>query len=241
MNSAVSILAVAIGVVGALLGVYFREAVRRAYRQKEVAAKLDAQLSTIRATLIENEQTLSLLVMGEIWSKERITALVERGKAGYIEVENKYKKKLKEARAEFLKGDKDIDRQLNELHRRYREMPERVFAYHLQQFELCRDLLLNERGLITDDEAALLSWHAVHRVVRLRTYLTKLVHLNLLVAIQLREMSEFQPWLLREAVFDAAEESLRVAIEVTPLQELGEATRKRSVSSLVLRDLTREP
>ncbi|MDS4040225.1 MAG: hypothetical protein RKP20_03530 [Candidatus Competibacter sp.] len=153
-------IAVVIGALGALLGVYFREAVRAAYKQKAVASKFDAQLSALRGELLEKPDTRNLLMIGLAWHSERLEAIRTDGVTGYQEVEEKYKVRLAELRKELEAGNEEVDASLKKLYAAYREMPEKAFAYTEKQWDAFSQSLVTGTSLITDDEAASLVWHS---------------------------------------------------------------------------------
>jgi hypothetical protein len=105
------IITIIIGVIGALAGVYFRESLRKALRQKILASKLEAQLTDIFKDLTSNE-FVNLLVVGELWRKDREKALLEKGTEGFIDVEKKYEAMLKELKKKIENGDESVDEPL---------------------------------------------------------------------------------------------------------------------------------
>ncbi|MDD1777472.1 MAG: hypothetical protein LUQ65_04830, partial [Candidatus Helarchaeota archaeon] len=142
------IITIIIGVIGALVGVYFRESLRKALRQKIIASKLEAQISDILRDLSSSD-FVNLFVIGESWRKDREKALLEKGAGGFFDVEKKYEAILEELKKKIEKGDENIDEPLRKLHGVYKEMPESLFRYHIQQLEIVRDSLFKNIGFIS--------------------------------------------------------------------------------------------
>jgi hypothetical protein len=183
--SDLNLISIAIGVMGALVGVYFRESFRRAVRQKTLASKLGAQM---RGTItgLRRSDVGQILVLGEVWRRESTQALLEKGSKAFVAVEQKWEAMLKEAKATVEKGNRDADEALIRLHECYRKMPEKLFSYHLQQFEAVRDSLLSSRGFISEDESSEISWDTVSRVVSARTLFLRVLHLNMVLILTFR-------------------------------------------------------
>lgn len=233
-----SAIAVIIGIVGALIGVYFRESLRRAYRQKLIATKLEAQINTLFFELVRSD-FIKILAIASVWSNERTTALQAQGSEGFIEVERKYNAKLQEMKKTIDAGDADTDKTIEKLHAAYKEMPQSIFDYHKAHYDLARDQLFSGLGLLTDEEAAELSWDTAARISALRNHATKLIHHFLTLTLALREMTTLDLHATRPLFSSLIEDMIYFSLEIEPLRTKAKLLRETSVISLAAQSMVR--
>jgi hypothetical protein len=100
-------LPVIIGILGAVVGVYFRESYRRALLQKRVAMQLDAYLTSWQMFLLKTELR-KLVSFGEEWHKELAEAFRTGGRDAFAQVYKKQQEKIKEMKSAVILGDSDI-------------------------------------------------------------------------------------------------------------------------------------
>ena len=105
------IILIIIGVLGALIGVYFRESLRHAYEVKDIAIRLESHLDSMVSGILKSEHKI-VLVIAEKWRQETLKALSSQGPLSFEETEKKYEKLLKEARDLFIKGNEESDQAL---------------------------------------------------------------------------------------------------------------------------------
>ncbi len=230
------LIAIMIGVAGALAGVYFRESFRRAVRQKLLASKLEAQIHEILRVVLTTNFS-EILALAEVWRKESGSALRAKGSEMFREVERKWQSRFKDIRAKIKNGDKELDETLMSQRETYRKMPEKLFSYHIQQYELARDSLFSNQAFLSDDEAAEISWDTVARVVSLRTALQRLIHLNIAFALSLREMEELDLEGIRDISFQYLEEGIRLCHDLIPLRNKSKVIRTRSLIELTFENM----
>lgn len=228
-----SALVVFIGVLGALIGVYFRESLRRAYRQKLVATKLEAQINNLIRELMKSEFK-KILGIVSVWRDERATALRTRGSAGLLEVEQKYGTILQEIKKAVEEGSADVDLDIEKFYKTYKEMSPNVFDYHKEQYEVARESIYSGRGLLTEEEAAELSWGTAARVSALRTHATNLIHHFISMSLVLREMTPLNIRVIRPLLSQILEDMIYLSLEIEPLRIKAERIRKASVLSLAV-------
>src|SRR3990167_2389560 len=119
-------LAVIIGIVGALLGVYFLENFRRALNQKRIAAQLHAYLSYWEMALLKTDLG-ALIILVQEWDKERAEGYRKGGKKGFSEVWDKQQAQLKDIKSQIKSGGSNLLNSLNANHQQLRKMPDSVF------------------------------------------------------------------------------------------------------------------
>lgn len=234
------VVTIIVGVVGALAGVYFRESLRKALRQKTLASKLEAQINDIFREITGNE-FVNLFAFGELWRNDRNKALLEKGAEGFIDVEKKYEAMLKELKKKIENGDESVDGPIGKMHKVYQEMPENLFRYHIQQLEIVRDSLFKNIGFISDDEAAEISWDTVSRVVSVRSYFIKIIHQNLTLILMLRELDKLEFNAIRTLTYQIVDQCIRLSLHLEPLRTKAKLIRTKSVAVLTISNIIGKP
>jgi hypothetical protein len=226
-------LAVLIGVIGALLGVYFRESLRRALNQKRIAAQLNAYLSYWEMTLLKTDLG-ALIILVQEWDRERTEAYRTRGKAGFSEAWTKQQAQLKEIKKQIKSGGSDLLNSLSANHQLLRKMPDPVFEAFMNEIAISRDALLQSRTFITDSDAAELAWWAAQRVVSIRGNLTSLL-MHIRVFTQTLRNSENVDFMsISDTVVQIIEKLVDVTYEMQSLKTSTQRFADRSLMRLAI-------
>jgi hypothetical protein len=210
-------LTVLIGVIGALLGVYFRENLSQALNQKRIAAQLHAYLSFWEMEILKTDFAVIIILVQE-WDKERAEGYRKGGKKGFLEVWTKQQTQLKEIKTQIESGGSDFLNSLSDQHRLLRKMPEPVFNAVMNDLTISRDALLQSQTFITDSDAAELSWWVAQRVVSIRGNLMSLVMHSLVFAQILRASENFDFTSISGTVVKIIEELVNVTYEMQALK-----------------------
>jgi hypothetical protein len=233
------ILAVVVGVAGALVGIYFRESLSRAYRQKQLAGLLEAQISDLYRGMVKNENLLPFVVLANKWTKEESQAIASDGTAGFLKIQEQHEKSMDQIKEAIESGNPEIDESLSEQYEIIHEMPERAFDYMMAQLEISRDNLMNGISLISDEAAAELSWHTAHRVVQLRNTLIYQIHYILTMNVAFREMEEFDLDAARDIIFSIVKNMIEVTMIFEPLKTAATVIRNTKPLRLALKNMVR--
>jgi type II secretory pathway pseudopilin PulG len=102
------IVSVIIGILGALLGVYFRESMRKAEKQKITAVRLEAYLNEVIREFLEGELK-DIFLLGAVLQEKSIEALKKGGREAYLKVHEDYKKLLEDIRKMIADGPPEIN------------------------------------------------------------------------------------------------------------------------------------
>lgn len=178
-------LAVIIGALGAIFGVYIRENLRRAFNQKRIATQLEAYLLYWEMGIL-NSDFGHLVLMAQEWNKERDIAMRSKGKAGFIEVWKKQQAELQDIKTKISMGTPDGKKMLESNHQIMREMSEEVFRATIEDLGNERDALLENRTFISDQDAAELARWAACNVVPLRGDILSLLKQTRMFLLTLR-------------------------------------------------------
>lgn len=229
-------IAIIIGVAGAFMGVYFRESFRRAVRQKLLASKMEAQIHELLRVVLSTEFS-EIFALAEVWRMESRSALLAKGTEKFLEIERKWKDRLVEVKAKVKEGHKGLDESLMKHREIYRKMPERLFSWQIRQFELAIDSLVSNQAFVSDDEAAEISWDTVSRVVSFRAAFERLIRLNIVFALGLREVEEPDLGSIRDICFEYLEEGIRLSHQLIPLRDKVRLIRGKSVIDLTIENM----
>ena len=210
-------LTVLIGVIGALLGVYFRENLRRALNQKRIAAQLHAYLSFWMMEILKTDLGVIIILVQE-WDKERAEGYRTGGNKGFNEVWTKQQTQLKEIKTQIEAGGIDLLNSLSKQYQLLRKMPEPVFNAVMNDLIISRDALLQSQTFITDSDAAELAFWDAQRVVSIRGNLMSLVMHSLVFAQTLRASEIFDFTSISGPLVKIIEELVNVAYEMQALK-----------------------
>jgi hypothetical protein len=208
-------ISIIIGVIGALLGVYFRESLRAAHQQKLVALRLNAYLQNLIEEILDSEFE-KLFFTGVAWDKD-ITEAASKGIEAFQEVDEKYKKMLEEVKIKINEGVPEINKTVEKNYKSFREMDEEIFQFYIQQLEKAQNYLIRGVNFISDEDATKLSWIAAHRVIEIKSHAMELITKSVLYMKMLRKMDALDIKALHEVIFDITKHSIMLSRHVTPL------------------------
>lgn len=229
-------ISIIVAIVGALLGVYLRESVRHAFRQKTIVAKLGAEIEGLKSDVLMGSVP-QLLELAEAWYKERIKAKAERGAEDAEEVDKIFEEKLKGVKETVEKGDKEFDKSLRQQYELFREMPDRIFEYYIEQYKIVRDRLLSDSELISRDDAAELGWHVAAPLVRIRSRFIRVIHQNITTSLLMREMDRPDMPALRSLLFPSVDHSVHALVDILDVSDVIEDIRRKPVILLTLENI----
>lgn len=213
--TSLSTLAVIVGVIGALVGIYFRESLRHAYRQKFIATKLYVQINSLFREMGTGEYK-PVFLFAWTWSKERLTAFQTKGSAGYLDIERKYEAMVEELKNAIEEGNLDVDKGLEQAFKSSKAMPQSVFDNFVAEYKRTRDSFDSGTELLTDEEAAELSWDTAGRILELRTRAVRVNKLFFVMFLTLREMEEFDSRKTRSLITPIIVEMIYLCWKLNP-------------------------
>ncbi len=225
------ILTVIIGIIGALLGVYFREMLREAIQRKKIAAQLEAYLDDWRTDILENEDLAIIMGAASAWNSKEVKAL-QKSNNTFFEARDEYKVKLKE-----LKNVMQEKKSGEGIYREIRSLSIFEIDQRLSGLREAREGLLKNITMISDDDAALLSWIAVKRIVIIRNnalhILSKLI--NLIEFIQ-KHTGEENQVIKRSSseLFEITKSMIEVMKNMEPLHKYATNIRSSNIFSLMI-------
>ncbi len=226
-------LAVIVGALGALVGVYFRENLRRALNQKRIAAQLHAYLSYWEMVLLKGDLGAYIVLVQE-WDKERAEGYRKAGKKGFSDAWNKQQAQLKEIKSQIKSGGSELLNSLSANHQKLRKMPDSVFDAFMDEIKATRDALVHSRTFISDSDAAELAWGVAQRVVSLRGNLLSLLMHTHLFSQTLRASESVDFMSVSDTVVQIVERLVDVTYEMQALKNSTQRFFNRSLMRLAI-------
>ncbi len=234
--SGASIIAVLVGAIGAIVGVYFRESVRRANQQKLIAIKLSAYLLDWNRSLDENP-LLSLFMWGIEWHKEEIESYKQKGLVGVNEVMTKHKRLLADIKNEIAKGNPELIRHLEKSHKDTRAMNNEQFSFSIENLDLTRKNLYNNYCFITDDEASNMSSNCANHVVQIKSAMSSCIYYTKSFTLTLRYSEKLDIIQLSGDVYKLMKSIIDLARHYVPLLNEANHIKNKNLIALTFRNM----
>jgi hypothetical protein len=169
-TAAAPFLTAALSVGGVLLGIVFKEAISRAFEVKALMYRLDAQLSNTASELLNSDWASGILA-GHAWNEKLQTALKEGGATAFLAAQKEMEDKFADALKNCDQPDAKLDEAILKHCKRAKEMPEMVFEQLMASLERVLDRIEDDKELVSDHEAARISWYTAHSIVELKGHL----------------------------------------------------------------------
>src|SRR5258706_4461032 len=167
-------LSVLIGVLGALLGVYFREGYRRALQQRRIAAQLSAYIMSWQMAM-QKMGMGGIMALVRTWHEERTDALATGGRDLFIRMHKKHDQKLSDLKAKLNAYAPEVRELLEANHRQLRAMSASSFDFAMKELHDAREALFSTKTFVSDADAAELGAAAAYRAVEFKTELRSLL------------------------------------------------------------------
>jgi type II secretory pathway pseudopilin PulG len=175
MHEAMKLIALIIGIAGALLGVYFRESLRLANQQKIIVSRLRSYLLYYQTIILEEGDLFQITNVGTQWHNEYLD-MIKKGEPveNIIKLNESYEEKLKGLKKMMVAGDEGLNFDSEEFKGAIKLVKRRA-AELIKTIELSRQNIIDGKTFITDGDAALLGEHISYRVIELKMRLLNLI------------------------------------------------------------------
>jgi len=219
------VLAVIIGVIGALLGVYLKEALRKAHARLFSASRLEAYLRYWLSLALENKVLFSIIAAGYTFSEKEKTALL----SGNVEKIEKVRKDLADRLdklLEELKKQPDIATDLIKKIKRFQKDEIEVIFWEIDRFLESFD---NGTAFVTTEEAGQLSWFIQPHIVQVRSDLISIfVDIKYLIT-HIYSNDKPDQERVNEQVSACLNSGIKAAKHLMPLLEYAQRVRAKGV------------
>ena len=229
---------VLIGVVAALVGIYFREALKQAHTQKNASSRLLAYLNYWNKNILDWD-VFSIVYVGEQWRKEKIKAYSKsRSAEDILAVNEEYEAKLKELRDAIKNKDPELKFDHKEISEKFKKFTPKVMEQFLEAQKTYKQNIIEGKTFITDEEAATLGSDVADRAIHIKLRLVSLIEHGTSLLLHIAENKE------KLEISDYADEiyqCLRVGIlmyqDFEPIQERARQINQQSIFNLALKNM----
>jgi len=185
-------ISIVIGIFGALLGVYFREAVRLANNQKSITSRLNAYLLHWQTIILEEDGVFDITYIGTKWYKDYMKLIKSGSDINEIaKLNNEYEDKLKEIKENILNGNNDIKINEKELSSRLNKIKHRMPEL-LETLKLSRQNIIDGKTFITDESASYLGIHSSACIIELKMRLISVLDIAHVIFYDFSQKDDFK-------------------------------------------------
>jgi len=225
------LVAVAVGVIGALAGVYFKELLREALERRQIAVRIKAYIEVATSELLRTEAGLSLLALAKLRSEKLRDALERRDLSAIRQILATFDHSPNRIE-ELLKDEEEA---LHHVATEIKNRPAGSVSLSLAQLGWFRTRLETGEVFTTDAESSLLAPAFARLAIEVRLgFVSALVSLESFLRY-CRQDQEPDPGDLRAKLAGLLSEMLAVAMKLDPLQRYAAAVAARTPLAEVIR------
>lgn len=230
------ILSILIGILGAIIGVYFKESFRQSKKQKIIASKLESYiLLTMRA--LSKEPFISFLVVGKKWSDEYKNSYKQYGKKGI----NKVQKKIDTEKNEIIERIKSADTEVIEDFKKdclkIQGYDEKIIYHMLAEITKFKTQIIDNKVFISDDEAAELPENYTYQCISYKSEILNLLNSVSSLVLEYRKMKEFNYSLISNNIIVLVLSLLNISQKQFPLLLYAQKLKNTRTAKLTLKNM----
>lgn len=224
MDSA-KFLAVIIGIIGALAGVYLREALRKANERLKAATYIESNLRHWLKVGLENEHLKEFLLTGYIWSEKKRETI----KTGNIQEVLKLSEEFKTILSSIRDHSEELKEKLQDSIRGMKPFKKEEFSEIIKELDRRINSLEEGDGLIRSSDLACLDWFMLPVILEVRSELISILVSLKLVLTHLSVRETVDEKFLLNQVLSCVDSGLKVSVHIVPLLKYAETIRKKGV------------
>ncbi len=224
MDSA-KFLAVIIGIFGAIIGVYFREALRKANERLKAAIYLESNLRYWLKVGLESEKFKDFLVVGFYYSEKKRKAIETGNLKEISRISEEFKNKLSSLRddSEWLKE------QIHETIQKEKPLKKEELNEVVKELDRRIHSLEEGDGLIRTSDLAYLDWFMLPDILEVKSEIINILVLLKLILTHLSVRETVDEELVLNQVLSCVDSGLKVSAHIVPLLSYAENIRKKRV------------
>lgn len=230
------LLSILIGVFTALCAIYFREALRLAYKQRIVASQLNSYLRYWQRFVIEKDY-FNIYYLGIEWNKKIKECLKNNGKAeDLIKIEEEYKKKCLEVKTAIEEENESFKFDLSAIDEGIKHL-ENVLPTFLDIFKAERQNLIEGKTFISDENASSLGRRPAIFVVDLKMRLQSAMDQTIIVLLKMKRSDSFVLKDYAKDIHDILWDFINVSRDIDSLGKEAEEVINQSVFWLAVHNM----
>jgi hypothetical protein len=227
-----------IGVVAALIGIYFRESLRQAHVQKNAANRLLAYLNYWNQNILDWD-VFSIVYVGHQWREEKIEAYRKSGDmADVLAVNEEYENKLKEIRDGIKNEDEKFDFDSVEIAQKLKKITPEFMEEFLIAQRANKQNIIEGKSFITDEDAASLGPSVAEKCISAKLRLVSLLeHGTILLILLSNEKGQIRISKFSEEIYQCIRISIIMYQDFEPLRKSANAISGKSIFRLSLSNM----
>jgi hypothetical protein len=220
------IIAVVIGILGALIGVYFRESISRAKLKLSTAVTLESILFYWFNQGMQNKPLTDLLITGQLLGKKEKEAIRSGDITKIEEFRKNIESNMKEAKEAFLEDQKEnIKTIITEIKKLSNEEYNEIISEITKYRESISDL----NGFLGQDKLSVLDWHQLPSIVELKVEIQSIITDLKLGIIHIHTNEEPSSEKIGMLLFSMITSTLKASKNLIPLIEYSKSVRQKGL------------
>lgn len=218
-------IAILVGIIGALAGVYFREALRNANAKLKAAVFLESNLRYWLKAGLESDEFQGFLVAGYSLSEERRKAI----QSGNLDELSKFNKEFEDKLSSLKKDPVWLKKGLQEALKKMTSYKKEELNEIIKEIDRRINSLENGDGLVRTSDLAYLDWFKVPDILAIKSQLIDiLVSLKLFVThVSVRENVDED--LVINMIMSCVENGLKASMYLVPLLKYAQSIRSKGI------------
>jgi len=219
---------IAIGVIGAVLGVYFRECFKQAKNQKIISSKLESYIYLLMKEL-NNSTFVTFQLIGKRWSDKYKEYYNNFGNKG-VEAATKQIQIEKDQLIELIrKGNDEMIESFEKDFVKLKEENKDKLDYLLSEITKYENHYINNKLFISDDEAAQLPYALTHQIIEYKHDILSFLSSSKSLAIEYMKMDKFQYEKVSNSISGIVMALLSMTEKQFPLLNISNKLKKQNV------------
>ncbi len=210
------VIAVLIGVLGALFGVYLKEYLHAKAKKRRSIVILRSNVFLFLEKLRENEHFSKLLMAGSILDKRYITSLESGDDSKYKELLSQIESIEKHANSEEFLSDSDID----SFRKTVMSFSDKEMDVVFEEIDRFREEVENGSYILGNSDIDSLDASMVHRVFQFKRSVISIIVTVKILLTGIRERDEIDPAYVKSQVFTSVKEAILACRHVMPLMKM---------------------
>jgi len=220
------IIAIVIGIIGALIGVYFREAIRNAKLKLQTAVRLDVNIRHLLSTGLENKSYEDLFITGFAISTKEREALRTGNYEKISQLRNDINEKVPELVKKNIENKPEI---IDEIIKKVMSFSKQEIEEIIKEIDRKIEMLFNDNGFISDKEASKLDYHILPKIYEMRNSIYELYVIIKLLLSHLSTNPNLDKERLTQSIIQCVINGIKVTKNIHPILDYTNKVRSKEI------------
>ncbi len=220
------LIAVVIGIIGALIGVYFRATIKKAHARLSAAITLESTLFYWFNLGMENKNIREFLITGYLYGKKEKEVIQTKDINKIDEFKQKLEKVITEAEGDFIKKQEaNIDKILKEV----KKLSKEEYNEILKEIEDYRSSIKDGAGFLSQENISVLEWHMLPKILETKSEIQSILLEFKLALIHTYTNENLDKEKIFSMIFSMIRSALKVTKNLIPLIQYSGKIRKKGL------------